>query len=144
MNILKRGGVAILAAALGAILVTSTVAAAPASVQSFSLDDRWSVEEPDGSVVWYSLRGTVRLVTTPGGRTSATVHARERQTIIGPTGTVTMEARGVSMQHVVTRGEDTIMVHLTSRGRWVFGDSTGSQTLVFHLVKGKVVVDHVS
>ncbi|MGH2402814.1 MAG: hypothetical protein ACRDE6_08865, partial [Candidatus Limnocylindria bacterium] len=83
-----------------------------------------------------------RVVTAPNGRQSATIHARETQTAYGG-GQLRWQSRSVSRMHVLAIGEDLFLVHLGSRGRWS-GEIEGSVTLVLHIVKGKVVVDHLS
>src|SRR5688572_9639993 len=115
MNILKRRAAAIAAAAFVLTLGVWTVAAAGAIVDVMPLDDRWSHEEPDGSVTWFDVTGEVRIVTTADGRQSATVRMRETQTLYAPDGNLVMEAESSSSQHALTLGEHTFVVHLSSR-----------------------------
>ena len=142
MSLFKRGGALGFAAVLTLALGVSTVAAASATVDTFPLDDRWSHEEPDGSVYWFDVTGDVRIVTTADGRQSATVSMRQVQTLFDPSGKLVMEARSTSSQHALTLGEDTSQVHVTSSSRWTNEYGGGSSHIVLQIVNGVVVVDH--
>ena len=142
MKTLTRGAVSSLAATALLALTVSTVAAAGATVETFPLDDRWSHEEPTGEITWFDVTGDVRIVTTADGRSSAIVTMRETQTVyLGDE--VQMESRSVQMQHAITIGEDLFLLHLASRASWTNSDGGGSQTYVFQLVDGEVIVEHI-
>jgi hypothetical protein len=144
MHVLKHGGLATLAAAAILSLAVSTVAASDgATVESFPLDDRWSHEEPNGEVYWFDVTGDVRIVTMPDGRSSATVHVHETQTLLLGDD-VLMESRSVSMQHAISFGDDLYLLHMTNRTRWTNTDGGGDYTVVLQIVDGRVVVDHSS
>jgi hypothetical protein len=141
MNHLRRGGAAIAALAL-TLGIAGTALAGSATVESFSLDDCWSHEEPDGSVTWFDVIGTVHIVTTADGRQSATVQVRETQTAyLGSE--LLWQASSVSHQHAMSIGEDLFLLHLGSRSQWS-GEIEGSQTYVLQIVNGEVIVEHMN
>jgi hypothetical protein len=142
MHPFRRGASLLAAALLTLTLGVTSVAAGGATIETFPLDGRWSHEEPDGHVTWFDVTGDVRLVTTADGRQSATVHMREIQTLYDPSGKLVMEAQLASSQHALTIGEDTLQVHLTSRGRWTNEYGGGSYHVVLQIVNGVVIVDH--
>jgi hypothetical protein len=142
MTAFRRGTSVLAAALLTLILGVSSVAAAGATIETIPLDGRWSHEEPDGSVYWFDVTGTVRIVTTADGRQSATVQMREEQTLYDPSGKLVMESEGASSQHALTIGEDAFQVHVTSRARWTNEYGGGSYHVVLQIVDGVVIVDH--
>jgi hypothetical protein len=142
MHSFRRGASVFVAALFSLILGVSSVAASGATVETFPLDGRWSHEEPDGHVYWFDVTGDVRIVTTADGRQSATVVMRETQTLYDPTGKLVMEAKVASSQHALTIGENTLQVHLTSRGSWTNESGGGSYHVVLQIVDGVVIVDH--
>ena len=142
MSALTRGATAVVAALLTLVLGVSSVAAAGATLEVMPLDDRWSHEEPDGSVYWFDVTGEVRIVTSPDGRQSATVQMRQVQTLYDASGRLVMEAESSSSQHALSLGEDTFQVHVSSRSRWSSEYGDGSSRIVLQIVNGVAIVDH--
>ncbi len=142
MRFFTRGAAISLAVAAILSFGVSTVAAGNrATFESFPLDDRWYHEEPTGEVFWFDVTGEVRIVTTADGRSSATVHYKETQTLTLDD-KVLMQSRSVSTQHAMGVGEDTYVIHVTNRSRWTNEYGGGAITVVLQIVNGVVIVDH--
>ena len=80
-------------------------------------------------------------MTTADGRSSATVHYKETQTLTLDD-KVLMESRSVATQHAMGVGEDTYVIHVTTRSRWTNEYGGGAITLILQIVNGVVIVDH--
>lgn len=140
MTLFKRGTTALVAAILTLTLGVSSAAAAGATVETIPVDQRWFHPEPDGSVFWFDVTGTVRIVTTADGRQSATVNTREEQTLYDPAGKLVMVANSATTQHALTIGENEFQVHLNMRSRWTNEYGGGSSKFVMQIVDGVALV----
>jgi hypothetical protein len=140
----RRGVAAIAAAALSLTIgVTSALAGTGATVETFSLDNYHEHHEPNGDVFTFDTTGTVRIVTTPDGRQSATVQYDEVQTLISG-GTVVMTAFSSGKQHALSLGEDQFQVHLSSRSEWSNEFGEFSDKYLLQIVNGVVVMEQIS
>jgi hypothetical protein len=138
---IRRGG-AFLAAALLTLSIgaTATHAAGGATVEVFDLTSYHEHEEPNGDVYTFDVTGTLRIVTTPDGRQSATAHYEQVQTLVSA-GKVVMEAFTTNRQHALTLGEDQFQVHLMFRTDWTNESGEYSQRYLVQIVNGVVVME---